>query len=168
MMPISTLLVAFAAIFALYTDIRWGKIPNALILPFFIAGLVSQCFLGVYPLLSSIGATFIALIVGLVVFSCRMMGGGDVKFFIAAVATLGAAGGVQFVVYSLLCGGIFAALYALARGRFGSLVANLRTSALTLTPPATSIKMPYAIALLGGALCLLASETLFPALRIPV
>ncbi len=164
----SIVILAIATIAACYTDIRWGKIPNALVAPLLIAGLASQFLHGPYVGLAALAAAIAAVAIGTFAFAMRLMGGGDVKFFVAAVATLGAADGARFIVYTLVCGGILAVAYSLWRGSLGTMLANVRASAMTMTAPVGSAKMPYALALLGGTVTLAAAQTILPMLRFPL
>ena len=167
-MTLSVALLVTAAAAAAYTDVRWGKIPNLLVSMLLVAGLVLQSFLGWHSLLLAVAAGLAAFAVGFALFAMRIMGGGDVKFFIAAVATTGPRDGAAFVFYTLISGAFVALAFALARGQLGTLLSNLRAGVMTMSMPASSLKMPYAVAMLAGALALAASQTIVPALRIPL
>ena len=167
-MTLGVALLVIAAAAAAYTDVRWGKIPNFLVTLLLVAGLALQAFLGWHSLLVAVAAGLAAFAAGFALFAMRIMGGGDVKFFIAAVAAAGPHDGAAFVLYTLISGALVALAFALARGQIGTLFSNLRAGALTMSMPASSLKMPYAVAMLAGALALLASQTILPALRIPL
>lgn len=168
MINISTVILAVATIAASYTDIRWGKIPNVLVASLLVVGLAAQFVQGPFAGFGAIVAALVALAIGSAAFICRVMGGGDVKFLVAAAATLGAADGARFFVYTLVCGAILAVAISLRRGSLRTTLANVRASVLTLCAPVGSAKMPYAIAMLGATLTLAAAQTILPVLRFPL
>ena len=164
----NTVILAVATIAACYTDIRWGKIPNALVVSLLVAGLAMQFLIGPSAGLAALVAALAALVLGTAAFALRLMGGGDVKFLVAAVAALGAADGARFFVYTLVCGGLLAIAVSLWRGSLRTMLANVRASAMTLSAPVGSGKMPYALAMLGGTATLAAAQTFLPVLRFPL
>lgn len=164
----SLFILLAASVVACYTDVRWGKIPNALVVPFFAAGLASQFIHGPYYGFTAVAAAIVVFVGGAVAFSLGIMGGGDIKFFVAAAATLGAQDGARFIFYTLVCGGIAAIAISMSRGTLKTMLSNVQASAVTLTAPAVSGRFPYAIAMLGGAVVLAAAETILPVLRFPL
>lgn len=164
----SLFILLAASVIACYTDVRWGKIPNALVVSLFAVGLGAQFLQSPSFGLSALAAAAVVFLFGCVAFALRLMGGGDIKFFIAATATLGAQDGVRFIAYTVLCGAIAAVVISLSRGTLRTMLSNIQASALTLTAPAASGRFPYAIAMLGGALLLTAANTMVPVLRFPL
>lgn len=164
----STVILAIATIAACYTDVRWGKIPNVLVVSLLVAGLAAQFVQGPSAGLAALVAALVALVIGSAAFASRVMGGGDAKFLVAAVATLGAADGTRFFIYTLLCGGILAVAVSLWRGTLLAALANICASAVRLSAPVGSAKMPYAFAMLGGTVTLAAAQTILPVLRFPL
>lgn len=167
-MDMNTLLLVGATLAACYTDLRWKKIPNALVAPFLILGAGFQLAHGPQALVAALAAGAAMLLLGTLAFSTRMMGGGDVKFLVAAIVALGAADGLRFLVFTLVCGGVLAIAVSLYRGSLRTMFANVRASAMTLSAPVSTGKMPYALAMLGAAVLLVAAQTILPVLRFPL
>lgn len=164
----SIVIVLVAALIATVTDVRSGKIPNVLVVAFLLAALTVHAVEGPASLLGALGAGLVAFVIGLGVFALRLTGGGDVKFFAAAFVALGSAQGLHFLAYTLISGGVLAIVVSASRGSLRTMLANVHASAVTLTAPASSGRMPYAPAMLAGAVTLLAANTVLPALRFPI
>jgi len=79
-------IVVFVVAAAVY-DIWRGKIPKAVTITGFFAGLVFQWFQG--NVLSAIGTALLGLLIGVALFSLGAIGGGDVKLVGALGAMLG-------------------------------------------------------------------------------
>ncbi len=150
---------------AIFTDLRSRRIPNWLVFPFLLSGmLVSAWFFGWHGLgqsLLGIGAG--ALLFGFVAFMGGM-GMGDVKLCAAIGAWVGARQLVLALVLTGIVGGVMALCWALAGGFLGALLSGsgdlifglkqrgLRPHPeLVLTNPATR-KLPYAPAIAIGTL----------------
>ena len=174
----ATLVVMIAAV---YTDIRWNKIHNALTAPFALLGLIlmavggalgdmtlfgelpDQPFLGA---LAGIATSILGIALGVGIwFLCnllgRILGAGDSKL----LAAIGALQGPALLGYAMLAtaiiGGILAILVALWRGylrkSLASLVSSLYTRVFHKTPidietAAPQARLPYAIPICLGAL----------------
>jgi prepilin peptidase CpaA len=159
--------VLIAALIASLTDVRKHKIPNALVAALFVVGLALQIASGPAAVLWALAAGCGAFALGALAFSTRMMGGGDVKFFIASVVTLGPADGCRFLIYTLICGGLLAVFVSLRRGSLRTVLVNVHASAVTFRAPVSSGKMPYAPAMLAASL-LIAAHMFLPGLRFPL
>jgi prepilin peptidase CpaA len=112
---------------AAYTDLKSGKIFNALTLPAAILGLAAA--LGDLSGISLLGSfTGIAVGFSLMIwlYALRFLGAGDVKLMMA----LGAWGGPTFAaetaVLSVIVGAVFAAAILIARGRMGTFIGKLK------------------------------------------
>ena len=87
----------------------------------------------VFPSLSyALAAGTLVFLVGTVLFSLRLIGGGDVKFLAAAGVVLQPRDAVTFILATLVAGGIVAVCYSLARGRFAATMANVRDLSVPL------------------------------------
>ena len=139
------------------SDLRTRRIPNTLVLVIAVLGIVYSVVSN--PWLPGIGRAFGGLAVGLVLwfpfFLFGMLGAGDVKFFAAASAWIGATAALEAALLSALFGGVLA---------IGSLVVThgWRGAALTAatarhgqipgdSPTARSgKKLPYGLAMAAG------------------
>jgi prepilin peptidase CpaA len=153
----SVLLVA-----ACVTDVRWRRIPNALVLALVIPGIAYSVSLD--PWLPGLGRAMGGLTLGFTIwiafFVIGAIGAGDVKLFAAAGAWLGPGATWRAAVVSAAIGGVLAVAMLLrerrAREGFEKVLISVSTrSVAPLTPdPAmpTSRQLPYGVALACGAL----------------
>ena len=164
------------AVAAGYTDVRWGKVFNALTVPFALLGLILNTIGGGWEgLLLSLGG--LAAGFGLWLFSSflgRILGGGDIKLLMAFGALQGPVFMLWTFVYGALIGGAIALVLALRRGMllrtFRQLGTSLYMRAVVKAPmdisgspgeitpvgDAAEVRLPYAIALGLGAMLVLA------------
>jgi prepilin peptidase CpaA len=104
---------------ALYTDIRWKKIPNTLTLPAIMCGL---CFHG---MMNAAAEGFSFALSGcltgglflLIPFAMGGVGGGDVKLLGALGAWLGAEAVFSVFLYSAMIGGVMAGILLIGKRR---------------------------------------------------
>jgi prepilin peptidase CpaA len=150
---------------ATFTDLRSRRIPNWLVLPFLVAGLVVSGWLhGWHGIMQSLAG----LVLGGVLFGIlSLMGGmgmGDVKLCAAIGAWIGPAQLVTALVVTGIAGGVMALCWAIAGGFLGDLfngtgdlIFGLKERGLRPHPelvldnPRTR-KMPYAPAIAIGTL----------------
>lgn len=153
-------------IISVFTDVRYGRIYNAVTVPFALLGLILRTVDGgVGGLLQSLGGLgiglamfFVSALVG------RILGAGDCKLF----AAVGALQGPQFmlwtILYSLLAGGIFALIVAAWRGILGPSLDRVWRSAymriamkvpMDIEQSDRRARLPYAIAISAGVLYML-------------
>lgn len=172
---IAICVVLFASIVAAVTDVRSRRIPNILVGALLLAGVVLRANSGIPSLSYALAAGTLVFLAGTVLFSLRLIGGGDVKFLAAAGVVLQPRDAVTFILATLVAGGIVAVCYSLARGRFAATMANVRDLSVPLlygVRPAleghTSGSMPYALALLAGAAFLALSKAPVFHMRLPL
>jgi prepilin peptidase CpaA len=164
--------VLAASFIGAITDIRSRRVPNVLVGALFVCGLVLNAFSGRHAVAMDLILTAVVLIAGTFAFSLKLVGGGDVKLLAAAAGTLGYPWGGNFLLLTLLCGGIVALGYAAIRGRLSSTISNVKTMAMPVMAgiaparPQTGLAMPYAVAIFAGALCTALVSGLLPHLRI--
>jgi prepilin peptidase CpaA len=144
---------ALLVVFAALRDLTSFTIPNwisALLAAAFIpAALV--CGVGLPAILTSIGLGLVLLVLGMVLFALRWLGGGDAKLLAAASLWLGIPGLAPFVIFTGLSGG------ALALILLGLRSAWLRPFALSGPPWVGRLATPgeatpYGVAIAVGAL----------------
>ncbi|MGA3010158.1 MAG: prepilin peptidase [Terracidiphilus sp.] len=166
-----TLLVLFVATF---TDIRSRRIPNWLVLPFLLAGILISPWrpdwrgniqgFGWHGL----GQSFAGMGLGLLIFGFLFwlggMGGGDLKLCAALGAWIGPMQLFYAMVYTGLAGGIMVLCWAVFGGFFkelftgaGDLVFGLKQRGMKRDPELTLAnplkrRMPYAPAIAIGTL----------------
>ncbi len=151
--------------FAVVTDSKERRIPNALTALTFALGLVTRGVLdGPSGLTSALLGAGVACGLMLPGWLLGGMGAGDVKLMAAAGAWLGPVGALYGVLFSLIAGGVFAAVVALRRGvlqraLFGAAVlgtqalASVARSDPRLEPSfTTGVRFPFAGAVMIGAL----------------
>lgn len=143
---------------ASWSDVRTGRIPNALTMGGLVAGLALSAAAG--GLASSGLAVAVALALGLVLFATGVLGGGDVKLLLAAAALLGLERFAAALVLIALSGAALALFFALRRGVLLPVLLNAKdTLGSWATPgkaraapaPSTGIGVPYGVAIAVGA-----------------
>lgn len=147
---------------AVITDVRTGKIHNALTLPAAIIGIILN---GVFNGLDGISASLLGLAAGLAVFVFssifgRILGGGDIKLLMAVGALQGPGFLLWTLIYTAIAGGAIAVAMTLWRRDFGGtmrrLWAGLSMRIFARVPidvgesPA-GIRLPYAIPIAMGS-----------------
>jgi prepilin peptidase CpaA len=161
---------------AVYTDVRWGKIFNALTLPALLVGLALNSAVGGWSgaLLSAEGIALGFALFVVSAFFGRILGGGDIKLLMA----IGALQGPYFLAwalfYTVLVGAVLALGVGLYRGVLGQrirlLVASLYLRINQGVPmemneaAGSSPRLPYAIAIALGsvvAICVFQARHIF-------
>lgn len=150
---------------ATYTDLRTRRIPNWLVAPFLVSGIVVSGWAHGWH---GIGQSLAGLGIGALLFGILgLMGGmgmGDVKLCAAIGAWIGPSQLIVAIVLTGMAGGIMALCWAVAGGFFGDLLRNTGDLLLSfkergirphpqlvLDNPLTR-KMPYAPAIAIGTL----------------
>jgi prepilin peptidase CpaA len=163
--------VLAASLLAAIADLRTRRIPNALAGVLFASGLALNVFSGWHAAAADLLLVAAVILAGTVVFSLKLIGGGDVKLLAAAAGTLAYPAGVEFLLLTLCCGGVLAAVYAAMRGRLAATLFNVRAMALPVfagvapARPQAGLAMPYAVAIFAGALCTALVNGFLPHLR---
>lgn len=146
----------------LFTDLKYRKIFNIVLLPAIIFGIIFNLFSGgILGLLFSVKGFFLGLLFLLLPYLGGGIGAGDVKL----LATIGAIKGPDFVFLTFIAmgiaGGILAIAILLYQGRLFSTLKNLLTGVIILF--ATKFKVvsfgsknannmfPYGVAITMGA-----------------
>jgi prepilin peptidase CpaA len=167
--------VTAAALVAAYTDMTRGRIPNALVIMLLAFGLTLRANAGASQFLISLAIGAAVFAVGVAFFAFGIIGGGDVKFIAAASAALGWPYALYFILYTLAAGGILGLILAVRRGKLRDVARTLWGFTLPALagvrpsrPHATAGKMPYALAILAGAVTLGLGKVIALHLRIPL
>jgi prepilin peptidase CpaA len=153
-------LCLLACALATATDLRARRIPNwlsgsALLLGLLLSPLVGALDPagvwagGLAPAL--LGATVLLLLFGALA-ATGALGMGDVKLLAAAGALLRWPLALHAALYTLLCGGVLALGFALGRRRLAAALRNLAAAEASTLARAPAHKIPYAPAILAGAL----------------
>lgn len=146
---------------ATVTDVRHGRIPNALTATGVLAGLVLGLAQG--DLAAPLLGLAAALTVGLPLFALGAVGGGDAKLLAAVGALVGPATLVSALLYAGVAGAVMALLQAVRRGTIVPILLRTfdlalwavtlgrRGTRLSLDSPG-AISVPYGAAIAAGAL----------------
>lgn len=149
-------------VIACVTDVRWRRIPNALVLALALTGFAYSVWQ--QPWLAGLGRATAGLSLGfaiwIVFFVIGAIGAGDVKLFAAAGAWLGPAATWRAALVGAALGGALAIAMLVrerrARQGFEKVMVSVTTRSLAgLAPdPATPRRhqLPYGVALACGAL----------------
>jgi prepilin peptidase CpaA len=158
------LLLAVAIVCAL-TDLKRGRIYNAVTYPAALAGFALQFSLyGTTGALSSLGGFAVGFVPAFLLFTVGGMGGGDVKLLGAVGAIAGAVAAAETLILAFLFGGLFALFKLAWRGRLlRTLGRPLRVAAGWVVPGVTpaepwdapSLTVPFGAAIALGALATL-------------
>ena len=113
------MVVGLLVLLAIYSDLRWRKIPNCLTLPAIALGFLLN-FLG--NSWNGLVFAFFGLLVGMglliLPYLLGGMGGGDVKLLGALGAMLGGYAVLNVFLYTTLVGGVIAIIVAIANKSF--------------------------------------------------
>lgn len=149
---------------ATFTDLRSRRIPNWLVLPFLVVGLVVGGFHGWHGIEQSVAGLGLGLLLFGILAVMGGMGMGDVKLCAAIGAWIGPSQLLVALVVTGIAGGVMALCWAAAGGFLGELFKNtgdlvfgmkdrgLRPHPEMVLDNPLSRKMPYAPAIAIGTL----------------
>ncbi|MBW4083437.1 prepilin peptidase [Paenibacillus sp. S150] len=149
---------------ALFTDIRFMRIPNWITFPLLIAGLNAQGIMnGRYGVLASISGAGTGFLLLLIMHLLGAVGAGDVKLFTGIGAWAGILFTLQVIVYSVLFGAVIGWVIVLARREAGSRIRGmisrsagfllLRDSPALRKSSGGLLKFPFMLAVIPGFIC---------------
>jgi len=164
------ILLAPLAIFVIYYDVRYRRIPNVLVLATLIAGIsINTGFSGVHGTVSSLEGFALAFFPMLLMHIFGAMGAGDVKLFGAVGAVLGVSQvphafvvvvmlGAVLAVYTMLrAGTVFSTLHGVLR-IFVGILPGWEMPRFKMAPDRKHT-IPYGVAIMLGSLI---AVVLFP------
>lgn len=94
-------------IISVFFDMKERRIPNKLVLPFIVFGLIYSAFQGMTSIFWALLAMLIVLLLFIVPFSLGWIGGGDVKLLMAIASITS----VQFIIYTIIYTAIIGAVF---------------------------------------------------------
>ena len=157
------ILLAPLAIFVIYYDVRYRRIPNVLVLATLLAGLsVNTGFSGLPGMLSSFEGFALAFFPMLLMHIFGAMGAGDVKLFGAVGAVLGVSlvplafvvvvmlGAVLAIYTMLRAGTVFSTLHGVLR-IFVGILPGWEMPRFAMSPDRRHT-IPYGVAIMVGSL----------------
>ncbi len=151
-------------IWAAISDLTTMTIPNRLTMglafAFVPVGLLLHLSLQQWGIHIGLGAA--GLVIGMVLFALRLMGGGDAKLIAAAALWMGLEGFVALLVYTAIAGGILSVGLILSRRLFWAYAPKLPAWLGRHLEPKGDI--PYGIAICAGGLAACFKSDLFPLL----
>ena len=161
-------LLAPLAIFVIYYDVRYRRIPNVLVLSALLAGVsINTAFGGWHGMLSSLEGFALAFFPMLLMHIFGAMGAGDVKLFGAVGAVLGGGLvplafvlvvmlGALLAVYTMLrAGTVFTTLHGVFR-IFVGLLPGWEMPRFVISPDRKHT-IPYGVAIMLGSLLAVAA-----------
>lgn len=166
MMPsIPIIVLTSLLITAIYTDLRWSRIPNWLTFSAMgVAMLVQTWMGGLQGTLFSLAGLGVGMGLFLLLYVCKALGAGDVKLMAAIGSIVGPTGALSVAILSVLAGGLYAlgamsyqwGLAAtskkLAFATYGAVVTGGATGVGELQLP---FKLRYGLAIAAGTLLFL-------------
>lgn len=157
------ILLAPLAIFVIYYDVKYRRIPNVLVLATLLAGIsVNTAFSGLQGMLSSVEGFALAFFPMLLMHIFGAMGAGDVKLFGAVGAVLGISlvplafvvvvmlGAVLAVYTMLRAGTVFSTLHGVLR-IFVGILPGWEMPRFAMAPDRKHT-IPYGVAIMLGSL----------------
>lgn len=161
------LLLAFpiAMAFAAANDLFTMKIPNAISLALIAAFAASALYIGMpmQDALNHAGIGAAVLVVTFILFSMRMLGGGDAKLMAAGALWMGPEHILFYIAYVTIFGGMLSVAILLYRKFVPAGQLPLPPWAQRLHTQGTGI--PYGIAIAAAGLLMYPSTTFFQALQ---
>lgn len=142
--------MAFAGAMDLFTMTIPNRITVALVLAFALAAILAP--LGWASLASHVGAGFLMLVIGILMFSQGWLGGGDAKLLAGAALWFGFEGLLQYLVLVSIAGGLLVMAILMYRSMTPPLWMHREAWAMRLHKKAGGI--PYGVALAAGGLWL--------------
>ena len=92
-----------------YTDIKEEKIPNIIVFPMTLLGLLNTALLfDYYSMLVQLGLGIIWLLIGFILYRFHKMGAGDVKLIFAMICLLG----IEYALIVVCLGMVLGVFYA--------------------------------------------------------
>ena len=157
------ILLAPLAIFVIYYDVRYRRIPNVLVLATLVAGIsINTVFNGLQGTLSSVEGFALAFFPMLLMHIFGAMGAGDVKLFGAVGAVLGVSlvplafvvvvmlGAVLAIYTMLRAGTVFSTLHGVLR-IFVGILPGWEMPRFAMAPDRRHT-IPYGVAIMLGSL----------------
>ena len=137
---------------AVASDMRTRKIPNMLVISFFVIAAISSILIsGIASTWTNIGSVLTAVAFVLPMYLLRAIGGGDFKLMIAVSPLLSWEGVIVMVLASLMWGSLIGIFSAITHGQLRHLSRNLVGIVMRVKPKAETLhKIPYSVAILFG------------------
>lgn len=165
------MILALLLITALYTDLRWSRIPNWLTFSAMGIGIIAHASIaGVSGALFSLAGLGVGIGLFVLLYAGKAIGAGDVKLMAAIGSILGPAGALSVAALSALTGGLYAVgamsyqwgiaatSRKLAFAVYGAFMTGGSTEAEDLRLP---FKLRYGLAITAGTLLFLGGVQLF-------
>jgi prepilin peptidase CpaA len=173
MHPLISGTLVILLLIAAWHDTRHYRIPNLLVFPGAVIGVLLNTFLpqemGGLGILTSLAGLGVGLVVLLPLYLLRAMGAGDIKLMAMIGAFVDPTDMLNVTLYILLAGGVLAIGVVLLRGKLAKLIDNLKImllmrlagSSIASLPasgmlPESAGKLPYGVAIAAGTLVYLA------------
>lgn len=141
-------------------DLRFRKVHNWIVVICFALALIVSFYLeGWFGVQTSLLSAAVALAASLPLFMLKIVGGGDVKLFVAFAASVSWTATLMTGFYGLVWGAIFGIVQILTQRQVMSLLHNMKTLAVERKSEGLALhKIPFTVALLIGWLTTLKLE----------
>lgn len=160
---VQTFILLTLLLCAIAYDVRWRRIPNALILTGLALGIGYHTLTPYgFGLMYAVKGIAVPLVLLLPLYLIRAMGAGDVKLMMTSGAFLGAGDVFAALLFTFVAGGALAIAGSIWRGNLGAVLRNVRFivtgaainamagGSLRLTSLPSAGKLPYAAAIAVG------------------
>ncbi len=146
-------------LFAALKDVTTLTIPNWLNLAIALTGLAALVLArpGTETVMLHVGLALATLVVGFILFSIGVFGGGDAKMIPAVVLWLGPAATLPFLAWMAIAGGVMAIVLMAARAG----LSPERVPAFMRRPFIAGEGVPYAVAITAGVILAVPHAELF-------
>lgn len=146
------LICSLALVYGAVEDLRTKKIKNSTNIAIFCIGLLISLSplssTGFFDALTAIG---FAIAIMLPLFFLRVLGGGDVKLFVAVSPLITTSGILYSWCAAMIWGVLFGLTLTILNGRFKMFITNMKMISMKIRPVESSLqKIPFSIALVCG------------------
>ena len=143
-------LLSILLVIASVSDIRHRRIPNWSVLAIGALFVLWALFVSTVPILASLGAALVALVIGVILYAFGVVGAGDSKLLAAVALFAGMDHLLQLLVLVALVGGVIALISLAARPTRAMVMLHMRGKG------DFGRGIPYGVAIAIATICIVA------------